>query len=250
MMPITSIAFRRSRARFARQLFSRPTASRSSWKGIFNFEALPRLSSRMRLAPAQLQELTDYGLRYHVQVIPFLDGPAHIAFILKHPEYAKLRAFPDSNYELCTTNPESYKLLFGMYDDLLAANKGVKYFVLSTDEPYYVGLADNAQCNEAKRTRELGSVGKVLAEFVTKAAGYLHDHGRTVSFWGEYPLKPSDISSLPSHIVNGETYGHDYDPLYKAHGIRQMIYTSTQGEEHLFPNYFSLPNSRRHPPGS
>jgi hypothetical protein len=140
---------------------------------------------------------------------------------------------------------DSYKLLFGLYDDLLAANKGVKYFVLSTDEPYYVGLADTPQCNEAKRTRELGSVGKVLAEFVTKAAGYLHDRGRTVSFWGEYPLRPSDLSSLPSHVINGETYGPQYDPVYKAHGIRQMIYTSTQGEENLFPTYFPLADSRR-----
>ncbi len=217
-------------------------------EGHFQYASAPAIVEPHALTPAQLQELTDYGLRYHVQVIPFLDGPAHIAFILKHPEYAKIRAFPDSNYELCTTNPDSYKLLFGMYDDLLAANKGVKYFVLSTDEPYYIGLANNSQCNEAKRTRELGSVGKVLAEFVTKAAGYLHDHGRTVSFWGEYPLKPSDLSSLPSHIINGETYGHDYDPLYKAHGIRQMIYTSTQGEEDLFPNYFPLSRTRRiHP---
>jgi hexosaminidase len=217
-------------------------------EGHFQFASAPAIVEPYALSPAQLQELTDYGLRYHVQVIPFLDGPAHIAFILKHPEYAKLRAFPDNNYELCTTNPDSYKLLFGLYDDLLAANKGVNYFVLSTDEPYYVGMADNAQCSEAKRTRELGSVGKVLAEFITKAAGYLHDRGRSVSFWGEYPLKPADISALPSHIINGETYGHAYDPVYKAHGIRQMIYTSTQGEENLFPNYFSLPHSRRiHP---
>jgi hexosaminidase len=213
-------------------------------EGHFQFRSAPALVEPHALSPAEFQELTDYGLRYHVQVIPFLDGPAHIAFILKHPEYAKLRAFPDSNYELCTTNPDSYKLLFGMFDDLLSANKGVKYFVLSTDEPYYVGLAANAQCNEAKRTRELGSVGKVLAEFITKAAGYLHDRGRTVSFWGEYPLKTGDISALPPHVVNGETYGPDYDALYKAHGIRQMIYTSTQGEENLFPNYFPLPNSR------
>ena len=39
----------------------------------------------------------------------------------------------------------------GMFEDLLAANKGGKYFVLSTDEPYYVGLAKNEQCQEAER---------------------------------------------------------------------------------------------------
>ena len=36
-----------------------------------------RLSSPYALTPAELQELTDYGLKYHVQLIPYLDGPAH-----------------------------------------------------------------------------------------------------------------------------------------------------------------------------
>jgi hexosaminidase len=214
-------------------------------EGHFQFKSTPALVEPQALTPAELQELTDYGLRHHVQLIPFLDGPGHIAFILKHPEYAKLREYPESNYELCSTNPDSYKLMFGMYDDLLSANKGGKYFYLSTDEPYYVGLADNAQCREAVRAKELGSVGKMLAEFVTKTADYLHGRGRTVIFWGEYPLVPGDIPSLPSHIVNGEVYGPQYDPVFRKHGIREMIYTSTQGEERLFPEYFPLPSSRR-----
>jgi hypothetical protein len=218
-------------------------------EGHFQYKSVPTIVEPYALTPAEFQELTDYGLRYFVQVIPFLDGPSHIAFILKHPEYAKLRAFHDSNYELCATNPESYQLLHGMYQDLLDANKGVKYFHLSTDEPYYIGMANNAQCREEPRAKELGSVGKLLGEFLTKAAGYLHDRGRTVMFWGEYPLKPEDIPSLPKHLVNGEVYGPDFDPLFKAHGIRQMIYTSTQGDEPLFPNYYLLPSSERIHPG-
>src|SRR5207249_12277026 len=175
-------------------------------------------------------------------------GPAHDAFILKHSEYARLRAFPESNYEFCATNPDTFKLLFGMYQDLLDANRGSKYFVLSTDEPYYVGLANNPQCDEATHAGEAGSVGKVLAEFTTKTANYLHDRGRTVIFWGEFPLKPDDLASLPSHLVNGEVYGPQFDPLFRKHGIRSMIYTSSEGEEKLFPDYFSLPASRRlHP---
>jgi hypothetical protein len=86
-------------------------------------------------------------------------------------------------------------------------------------------------------------VGKMLAEFITKTAGYLHDRGRTVVFWGEYPLKADDIASLPEHIVNGETYGPEFDPAFRKRGIRQMIYTSSQGEEKLFPDYFPLPAS-------
>jgi len=211
-------------------------------EGHFQFQHAPPLVEPYAMSPAEFQELTNYGLQYHVQVIPYLDAPSHIAFILKHPEYAALREYPDSNYEACATNPETYKLFAGMFQDLLDANKGGKYFVLSTDEPYYVGLAKNDQCNEADAAKEKGSVGKVLADFVTKTAGYLHDRGRTVFFWGEYPMKPDDIASLPSYMVNGEVYGPEFDPVFKAHGIRQMIFTSTVGwKELLFSNYYLLP---------
>ena len=55
-----------------------------------------------------------------------------------------------------------------MFNDLIEANKGVDYIYFSTDEPYYVGLADNPQCQETARARELGSNGRLLAEFITK----------------------------------------------------------------------------------
>jgi hypothetical protein len=210
-------------------------------EGHFQFRSAPPIVEPYALAPAELQELTDYALRHHIQLIPYLDAPAHDSFILKHPAYASLRAFPNCNYEFCVLNPQTYGLLFGMFQDLMDANRGGKYFVLSTDEPYYIGLARGEGCDEAARARELGSVSKLLAEFITRSAAYLHERGRTVLFWGEYPLKPEDIGALPSYLVNGETVGPEFDPVFKAHGIRQMIYTSTQGEEPLFPDYHPLP---------
>ena len=213
--------------------------------GHFQYKSAPAVVEPYALSPAQLQELTNYGLRYHIALIPYLDGPAHIGFILKHPEYKELREFPDSNYEICATNPASYKLLEGMYQDLLNANKGVKYFYLSTDEPYYLGLAHNSQCNESDLAKQLGSVGGVFAHFVDKTGSYLHDQGRNVIFWGEYPLKPTDIPSLPPYLINGEVYGPAFDKAFHQRGIQQMIFTSTDGAEDLFPNYFILPQ-RRH----
>jgi hypothetical protein len=214
-------------------------------EGHFSYKSAPAVVEPYALSPTDLQQLTDYGLRYHIQLVPFLDGPAHIAFILKHPEYAALREIPESNYELCATNPDSYKLLTGMYRDLLEANRGVKYFFLSTDEPYYIGKVNNPQCQEAARAQELGGVGKLLGEFLSKTASVLHDQGRTVFFWGEYPLTPDDIPSLPPYLVNGETYGHAFDAAFRARGIRETIYVSTQGEEPLFPDYFILPESEK-----
>jgi hypothetical protein len=111
-------------------------------------------------------------------------------------------------------------------------------------------MADNEQCREAPRAKELGSVGKLLAEFVTKTAGWLHERGREVVFWGEYPLKIGDLQSLPPFLINGEVYAPQFDALYKKHGIRQTIYAATQGEERHFPMYYPLEAERRlHPAG-
>ncbi len=215
--------------------------------GHFEHRSAPPVVEPYALSPEQLQDLTNYGLRYHIQLIPYLDGPAHISFILKHPEYASLREFSNNNYELCTTNPNSYKLLEGMYQDLLNANQGVKYFILSTDEPYYVGLADNAQCDEAQRSKELGSVGKLLGEYLTKSGGYLHDRGREVILWAGFPMVPNDISSLPSYSIDrGVNYNADSGlaQAVKAQGIRGIIRTAPEGSEPLFPSYYLLPASR------
>ena len=214
-------------------------------EGHFQFRAAPAILEPYVLTPRELQELTDYALRHYIQLIPYLDAPAHDSFILKHPAYAALRAFPNCNYEFCVVNPGTYDLLFGMFQDLLDANRGGKYFFLSTDEPYYVGLAQGAGCDEAARARELGSVSKLLADFISRAAAYLQERGRTVLFWGEYPLKPEDIGALPSYLVSGETDGPEFDPVFRGRGIRQLIFTSTQGEEPLFPDYDPLPQTER-----
>jgi hypothetical protein len=163
---------------------------------------------------------------------------------LKHPEYVSVREYPDSNYELCATNPDTYKLLEGMYQDLMDANKGGKYFYLSTDEPYFIGYANNAQCQEAERAKELGSSGKLLAEFMSKAGGYLHDRGRTVFFWAGTPFVTDDAPSVPPYLVAGVAYGRGFANDLRDHGMREMIYMSMAGwQEYCFPNYYIRPST-------
>jgi len=207
----------------------------------FEYKSAPALVDPSALSPAQLQELTDFGLRYYVQVIPYLDGPAHVNFILDHDEYSKLREFPETSFEMCSTNPETYKLLEGMFQDLMDANKGVKYFLLSTDEAWFIGKADNDQCHEAQRAKELGSPSKLWVEFTQKTAGYLRDHGRTVIFWGEEPMQAEDIPLLPPGLINGEVYSTAYNNAFRAHGIPQIIYTNSLPDDPLFPSYYVLP---------
>lgn len=216
--------------------------------GHFQYASAPAMVEPYALSPNEYQELTDYALRYHIQLVPYIDAPGHMAFLLKHPEYAPLRAFADSNYEMNTLNPESWKLLFGMFQDLLDANKGGKYFFLSTDEAYYMGMSDDPKFSEVARAKEVGGPGKLLAEFVTKAAGYAHERGRTVFFWGEHPMKPADVPACPPWMINGLTHGGEFDAAFKAHGIRSTAYLSLAGSERLFPDYaVTAPDRMLHP---
>ncbi|HTE24776.1 family 20 glycosylhydrolase, partial [Flavitalea sp.] len=205
-------------------------------EGHFQFTGAKPIVEPYAYTPAEFQELTDYAKAHYVELVPYIDAPAHISFILKHPEYKSLRAFPNSNYEFSVIDPKADELLLGMFDDLMRANKGGKYILLSTDEAYYVGKSES----EKKRADALGGNGKLLAEYITRIANKLHEKGRTIIIWAEYPLKKTDINSLPSHIVNG-VYNSEWAPIIKSNGMRQLIYTSIQGVEPLFPNYEKQP---------
>ena len=208
----------------------------------FQYESAPALVDPYALSPAELQKLTNYGLHYHVQIIPYLDGPAHVNFILERMAYKSLREFPETAFEMCSTNPGTYQLLQGMYQNLIDANKGVRYFHLSTDEAWFVGKADNDQCHEAELARKLGSASKVWVEYTNKTAAYLRDRNREVIFWGEDPLQPQDIPLLTDGLINGEVYSPVYNEAFRAAGIPQMIYTNSQPDDPLFPAAASLPS--------
>ena len=130
------------------------------------------------------------------------------------------------------TDSGSNALIKSMFADLIQANPEGKYVMLSTDEAYYAGKGGR----EIKAAAEAGSNGKLLARFIYSIADELHKQGRQIIFWGEYPLKPDDIPALPPYLINGEY--NDMSPAFRNHGIRQLIYTSTQGEE-CFPKLLS-----------
>ncbi len=214
----------------------------------FQYASAPALVAPYALSPAQLQELTNYGLQYHVQIIPYLDGPAHVDFILERQAYKNLREFPETAFEMCSSNPDTYKLLEGMQQDLMSANKGVQYFHLSTDEAWFVGKADNNQCHEAELAKTLGSASKVWVDYTKKTTAFLQNHNRKVIFWGETPLQPEDIPLLPTGLINGEVYSSTYNKAFRAHGIPQMIYTNSQPDDPLFPvNTILPPEEEVHP---
>ncbi len=199
----------------------------------FEYPSHPVIGAPGAFTTAQLQEIVNYGLERYIQVVPQIQSPAHMAYVLKHPEFAGLRS-DGNNYQVCLCDERSYELIFSMYDDVIKASKGVDYLFVSTDEVYYAG-----KC--AKCTEPYNPVNRSLkwVEFVKRAREHVTKRGRKMLVWGESPLLAEHVQMLPPDIINGVS-SPQYVATENKLGIRQLIYNSLQGAERLFPNHLPL----------
>ncbi len=204
----------------------------------FAYEKHPAIAAPGAFTAGELREITAHALEHHVEIVPILQGPSHLAFVLKHENYAHLCEDPANNYMLCPSNDESYELLFSMYDELIAATPGCKYFFVGTDEPYFLG--DGMKCGCRARREEIGQ-GGMMAEFIERCTQYVVEKGRTVMCWGEWPMTHKDVHRLPAGIVNGIFQSVEMSAAYRKQGIRELNYCPTQGSRPLFPEYFYSP---------
>jgi len=202
----------------------------------FEYPSHPVIGAPGAFTSAQLQEIVDYGLDRFIQVVPQIQAPAHMAYALKHQEFADLRA-DGNNYQACMCDERAYDLIFSMYDDVIKATRGVQYLHASTDEVYYAGIC--AKCSKPynPENRSLKWV-----EFAQRAHDFLKSRNRTMLAWVEYPVLPAHIGLLPPDLING-VMSDDPEQLEaeKKRGMRDLIYTSMQGEESFFPNYLPVP---------
>ena len=196
----------------------------------FEYPSNPVIGAPGAFTTAELQEIVNYGLERFIQVVPVIQAPAHFSYVLKHPQFARLRA-DGNNYQASLCNEDTYKLIFQMYDDVINATKGVSYFFVSTDEVYYAGI--EATCgpyNPSTRSQK-------LAEFDRRAHDHLAARGRRMLAWLEFPLLAKDLATVPSNVIDGVMGDASFLSVEQQKGMRQLLYTSFQGSEFLFPDY-------------
>lgn len=184
----------------------------------------------------EMHELTSYALDRFIQLIPNVQAPAHMAYVLKHKEFEHLRAEQESNYQACMCDEEAMELIFDMYQDMIDATPGVDYFLVSTDEIYYAGI-----CGKCKDEYNDENRSQIWADYLNRVNQWMNQRGRRVLAWVEYPLLPKDIPQLPDNVIDGimnENKELEWIINENKTGIKQLSYNSMQGSECLFPNYF------------
>lgn len=200
----------------------------------YEYPSNPIIGAPGAYTKAEMQELTEYAMARHIQLVPNVQSPAHMNYVLKHKEFEHLKS-DGSNYQACMCDPEAIDLIFDMYQDMIDATPGVDYFLVSSDEVYYAGICGKCKDPYNEENRSLA-----WTKFAVKAHDWMAKRNRRMIAWVEYPLKAKDIERLPPDIING-VMGSDEEFLaaQRKIGMRQLAYSSTQGSELLFPNHFS-----------
>ncbi len=205
----------------------------------YEFPRHPVIGAPGAFTKAEMQDLTRYALERHIQLIPQIQAPAHMAYVLKHEEFKHLRADEKSNYQACMCDEEAISLIQDLYQDMIDATPGVKYFHASTDEVYYAGI-----CGKCQEKRPYNDQNRSLTwvEYVNRMYKWLGERDRKMLCWVEYPLQEEHLKLLPKGLINGVSVlgrSKGWDQGLRDVGVPSLIYSSQQGAELLFPNYFS-----------
>jgi len=202
----------------------------------YEYPSHPVIGAPAAFNQDEMEEMSAYALERYIQIIPMVQAPAHMAYVLKHEEFAHLRA-DGMNYQACMCDEEAIKLIFDMYQDMIDATPGMDYFFVSTDELYYAGICDRCPepYNDINRSQH-------WIDFVNRAFTWLTNRNRQMMAWVEYPLLIEDIAKLPPGLIGPvrDVESKQWIDNLKKAGVSQFAYSSMQGNELLFPNYFSV----------
>ncbi len=213
------------------------------WEDKLAYTTHPEIGAPGAFTIEEMEQLTRYAHQYHIQIVPLVQGLGHVSFILKWPQHARLREIPSSNWEFCPLKDSTYRLLFDLWGEAIAATPTSTYIHIGSDETYELGSCQLCKSKAA----EIGKSGLYLL-FVNKAAQHLKSLGRQVMVW-ERPMgwemsnSPS-IGILPQKgLVLTESYSYEkpdftFAKKAKSLGFKVYDYDPNPGIEHLFLPYY------------
>lgn len=213
----------------------------------YEYPSHPVIAGPNAFTKQEMRELTRYALDRFIQLVPDVQAPAHMGYVLKHKEFEHLRAEKESNYQACMCNEEAMELIFDIYQDMIDATPGVKYFFVSTDEVYYAGICD--KCEDAYND---ANSSRIWVAYLNRVNQWMSQRGRQIMAWVEFPLLQEDILKLPDDVIDGIMNSGRSDEWIgneNRAGIEQLSYNSMQGSEYLFPNYFPVTYRGRYTDG-
>jgi len=130
---------------------------------------------------SDVKAIVEYANENFLEVIPEIPSLTHGYYLLtRHPELAEYPGdvWPDT---YCPSNPESYKLMFDVYDEYIDVIKP-KMIHIGHDEWWGAPLGVCPLCKEK-------DFSELFADDINKIHSYLAAKGIKIAMWGDYLLE-------------------------------------------------------------
>ena len=160
------------------------------WEDKFAYESHPEIGAPGAFTKKEMQEFTRYARKYHIQIVPLVQGLGHVSYILKWPQHSHLREIEGSNWQFCPLKDGTYDLLFDLWDEAIEATPGSEYVHIGSDETYELGLG--MECGCKAKTDEIGKHG-LMQIFISRCYNHFNKTGRKVMSWGGYYRSEEEI---------------------------------------------------------
>ncbi len=136
------------------------------------------------LTQDEVKDLVEYCKKRDMNVIPEMPSLSHSDYLLT--AYPELRERVEDPYPdtYCPSNPDSYKLLFELLDEVIEVFRP-QQINMGHDEYYSIGLCEKCKNKEAHR---------IFADDINKIYDYLKEHGVEMIIWGDKLLNAKNIN--------------------------------------------------------
>ncbi|MBK8504606.1 MAG: beta-N-acetylhexosaminidase [Saprospiraceae bacterium] len=225
------------------------------WEDKLAYPSHPEIGAPGAFTIEEIQYLTHYASKYHIEMVPLVQGLGHVSFILKWAQYQNLREVDASNWEFCPYKEGTYELLFDLWEDAIKATPGSRYIHIGSDETYELAACDVCKSKAA----DIGRSG-VYHTFVSRAAQHLKSMGREVMVWEtpmgwEHGRSPIKNIRPEEGLVLSESYEYEeadfkYAKKAKELGFKVYAYDPNPGIEQAFLPYFYKERGNNIAPGS
>jgi hypothetical protein len=204
------------------------------WEDKFAYGSHPEVGAPGAYTIEEMQEFTRYARKYHIQIVPLIQGLGHASYILKHPENRNLREIESNNWGFCPLREGTYNLMTDLIREAAEATPGSQYIHIGCDETYVVGTGISCGCKEKAEKEGVYALREIYINRISEQVRKLH---RIPVAWdGGYD--PSEKVKPVKGLFTPGGFDPEMDKAALEKGYPLYIYDPNPGIEHLFLPYF------------
>ena len=196
------------------------------------------------LTASEVKQLVAYARKYHIEVVPEQQTFGHLHHALKWEKYSSLAEVPHGHV-LAPTNPQTYRLVKSLYDELVPLFPG-RFLHIGADETFELGEGQSLELVEQQ------GLGQVYFNHIRRVTEILAPYKKRLMFWGDIALHyPELLPKLPKDMI---VMSWDYSPRenfdrylkpFRDAGLDVFVCPGVNNWSRIFPNLDrALPNIR------